>query len=303
ALHEAAVELALARLAGRTDAHRAGGRAERQLELLGVRVSPSGPAGILRQIAAVRDVPLAIETLGGFRVFRSGSLVPATTWQSQKARDLLKILLARRGAATPRDVLMEALWPGEERSRLANRLSVALSTARSVLEPERTGEESQVLWADKRAVGLDLESVVVDVEEFLAEGTEGLELRAAGSAGALERLEHAVALYRGDFLEGDAYEDWAAPLREEARALYAEVTHALAEDASAGDQHELAARYYLRILGRDAHDEAAHLGLVASLAGAGRHGEARRRYGVYCRRMEEIGVEAAPFPARPPAAP
>lgn len=29
---------------------------------------------------------------------------------------------------------------------------------------------------------------------------------------------------------------------------------------------------------------------------AGRHGEARRRFGIYVERMEEIGVEAAPFP-------
>lgn len=50
-------------------------------------------------------------------------------------------------------------------------------------------------------------------------------------------------------------------------------------------------------LARDPFDEGAHLGLVAALVAAGRHGEARRRYGFYATKMEEISVEAAPFPA------
>jgi DNA-binding SARP family transcriptional activator len=64
-------------------------------------------------------------------------------------------------------------------------------------------------------------------------------------------------------------------------------------------------RLYLRILDHDPYDEDAHLGLVDVLAVAGRHGEARRRYGVYTARMEELDLEAASYPAvrgRPPDA-
>jgi hypothetical protein len=45
------------------------------------------------------------------------------------------------------------------------------------------------------------------------------------------------------------------------------------------------------------YDEGAHLGLVAALLAAGRHGEARRRDGFYAGKMEEIAVQAAPLPA------
>jgi DNA-binding SARP family transcriptional activator len=51
------------------------------------------------------------------------------------------------------------------------------------------------------------------------------------------------------------------------------------------------------VLERDAYDEEAHLGLVATLVAAGRHGEARRRYRIYGEQMGELGVEAAPFPS------
>ncbi|MGH7539945.1 MAG: hypothetical protein ACRELC_02995, partial [Gemmatimonadota bacterium] len=54
--------------------------------------------------------------------------------------------------------------------------------------------------------------------------------------------------------------------------------------------------FYLRLLERDPYDEPAHLGLVRALEAAGRHGEARRCFRVYCSRMDTIGVESAPFP-------
>ncbi|HXG25349.1 MAG TPA: hypothetical protein VNL94_00635 [Candidatus Binatia bacterium] len=43
-------------------------------------------------------------------------------------------------------------------------------------------------------------------------------------------------------------------------------------------------------------------GEVLERAAAGRHGEARRRYGIFAARMAEIGVEAAPFPSPDAAA-
>jgi DNA-binding SARP family transcriptional activator len=296
-VHEAEVEAALARLSSGSDALRVSSRAERRLRTLGVRESTLGPAGLLRFIARPDDDEVAIETLGNFRVLRAGVPIPASEWQSQKARDLLKILVARRGATTPRDLLMEALWEEGDPAKLANRLSVALNTVHSVLDPQKAYELNHFVWADKRAVGLDLSRVVIDVEVFLEEAAEGLELRAGGSTGARERLEHAFALYRGDFLEGDTYEEWAVSLREEARALYLDVAHGLAEDATCQQRHDDAVRYSLRILDRDPHDERAHLRLISSFVESSRHGEARRRYRLYCERMEEIGVEWAPFPA------
>ena len=47
--------------------------------------------------------PLTLQTLGGFRVLRQGIPVPADAWKSKKARDLLKILAARRGRPVARD--------------------------------------------------------------------------------------------------------------------------------------------------------------------------------------------------------
>ena len=74
------------------------------------------------------------------------------------------------------------------------------------------------------------------------------------------------------------------------------MTRSLADTAAEHGDADGATRYFLRILERDAYDEEAHLGLVAALLAAGRHGEARRRYGLYATKMDEMGVEAAPLP-------
>jgi DNA-binding SARP family transcriptional activator len=271
-------------------------QAERRLRALGVRVGAEVAAGLLRAVAAPPRDPVRIQALGGFRVLRAGEPVPVEEWQSRKARELLKFLVARRGRPVPREALMEALWPDEDPARLSNRLSVALSTVRAVLDPERRYASDRFVQADKHVVGLD--DVPVDVEEFLTAAAAGLDRFTSGErAEALSLLASAEISYTGDFLEDDPYEDWAVSLREEARMVYLAVARTLARSAAAAGEHDLAVRYHLRVLERDTYDEEAHLGLVATLAMAGRHGEARRRYRIYGQKMDELGVEPTPFPS------
>ena len=111
---------------------------------------------------------------------------------------------------------------------------------------------------------------------------------------ALAHLEAAEALYAGEFLEEDAYEDWASSLREEAIASYASVLRALGEAALERGDHDAVVRYQLRIIESDAWDERAHLDLVACLQAEGRHGEARRRYERVIARIASI-VSRAPL--------
>jgi DNA-binding SARP family transcriptional activator len=250
--------------------------------------------------AAEQESGVAIRSLGAFRVFRSGELVPLTAWQSRKARTLLKILVARRGRPATREYLMDALWPEESPDLVTRRLSVALSTVRAVLDPEKHSPPDRFVIADKDAIRLNLANLPVDLEAFLAAAGEGLARYGDGDAvGAEVQLAAAERAYEGDFLEEDIYEDWAMALREEARSAFVMVLRALAVIAEVSNRSDDAVRRYLRILELDPWDESAHLALVATMERAGRHGEARRRYLSYASHMEEIGAPAAPFPAGP----
>jgi DNA-binding SARP family transcriptional activator len=285
-----AVELALARLA--TPPNRAEiVLARRKLQRLGVRESAAGAAGLLMALGPEEAAPLALQTLGAFRVLREGEPLPAAAWRSKRAKEALKMLVARRGRPISRAALIEALWPEEDPARTVNRLSVALSTVRANVRPE-------LVLSDAEAVSLDVQAIDVDVENFLAQANAGLSLLRAGRADdAHELLESAESLYTGDFLEENPYDDWAVPLREEARAAYISMAGTLAELAQAAGDHDAAIRYRLRMVERDAFDEQAHLGLVSAFAAAGRHGEARRAYAAYVSRLASIGAEPAPFSA------
>lgn len=252
----------------------------------------------VRAAVADRDPALSIQTLGGFRVLRGGEPVPLAAWQSRKARDLVKILVARRGRPVSRETLISLLWPGERADRAANRLSVALSTARSVLGPHRDAAR-QCVVTEGDLVRLDLDVVSVDVLTFLADAHRGLCAGRRGRPEAWPLLRAAEAAYTGDFLEEDPYEDWSTELREEARLTYLQVAVALARHTGETGEHVTASRYCLRILERDQYNEPAHLALVRALVGAGSHGEARRRYRAYVARMTEIDVEPRPFPDVP----
>ncbi len=189
-------------------------------------------------------------------------------------------------------------WPGDDPAKLGNRLALALSTLRSVLDLEKRFAAEHFVRADRESMSLDLDSVLVDVEVFLHEAENGLALRAAGETEeATEWLAQAEGLYAGDVLEGDPYGDWAVSIREEARAAYISTARALAEDASAAGHEELALRYLLRVLGHDHYDEHAHLALVSTFERSGRRGEARRAYRTYVARMEELGAVPPRFPA------
>ncbi len=260
-----------------------------ELALRGVQPE-LGPAGFVLRARGKNDA-LAITTLGRFSVSRDGQAIPLVAWQSRKARDLLKMLVARRGRSLTRDAAAEALWPNEEPARLPNRLSVALSTLRRVLDPERAHPPDHLIAADNQSLALRMERVSVDVAVFLDAAAGGVALASEGDWSAAEqKLRKAEGLYTGDFLEEDLYEDWAVDCREEARSAAQEVTRLLARAASSRNNEEDAIRYLRRLLERDPYDADAWAALVGAQLRLRRYGEARRQHSVYARRMAELAI-------------
>jgi DNA-binding SARP family transcriptional activator len=273
------------------------GPAEHRLRTMGVRGATRHAAGPLRWLAGGEAPPaVQLRTLGGFVLLRDSVPVTAEQWRSRKARDLLKLLVARHGRAMSREAAAELLWPGEPPEPLPNRLSVALSTLRSVLDPARRFDADHFVRADKTSLGLG--ALDVDVLSFLHTAREGMRHLAAGRPDrARSELTAAEAAYSGAFLPEDPYPQWSAGLRDEARGTYLRTLRTLADLSAAAGDTDAAVQYLLRLLGHDSHDEPAHLRLIAVLRAGGRHGEARRRYDRYIELMTDIDVVPAPFPS------
>jgi ATP/maltotriose-dependent transcriptional regulator MalT/DNA-binding SARP family transcriptional activator len=269
-------------------------RAERVLQ-------DAGAWGVLAEARreSGRDAtsPVSIATLGGFRVSRGGEPVDVSAWGSRKARDLVKLLVARRGAPVVRDEATALLWP-DEPDRSARRLSVLLSTVRTVFDPAKEKPAEHFVAADHDTMWLVRDHVDIDVERFLADAAEGRRMLASGDADkASALLARAAAHYLGEFFADDPYADWAAGLRALAKHTFVDTCFELAKLADGNQEFSEAIRYWLRILDVDPYDEDAHLGMIRSLRAQRRHGEARRAYRAYCTRMAELDLEPTPFPS------
>lgn len=287
----ARVELGIARRAADPDAPHRAAIAERRLQAWGC--SPAGGAFAHRVISGALDTPkVTIRALGVLAVERDGRPLPRSAWGSRKARELLKFLVVHRGRAITREELAEHLWPGEAYQDVSNRLSIALSVARSALVGDRDAKSSAPLIVDGDRVGLDLTRVNVDVEDFQRAAGRGLDAAHRGDREeARQALDLAEEAYTGDLYEDDRDAMWIADYREELHSLYLTVTRTLADLVSAQDP-DLALRLWLRVLDRDPYDEPVHHQVCRALVRSGRHGEARRRHRLYARMMAELDLSA-----------
>ncbi|BCJ73619.1 hypothetical protein CS0771_31630 [Catellatospora sp. IY07-71] len=241
-----------------------------------------------------------IQVMGQFRVLVDGEPVPAASWQSRKARDLLRILITRRGRPTSREELTELLWEPtpDEADKVGHRLAALLSILRGVLDPGRRAATDHFITADASNLALNLDRLVIDVEAFLDDARHGLRLHARGASDQAGPLLRAAEAGYAEVFAGDPYDTWLHALREEARAVYLHVTRVLAELSRRAGDCDDAVRYLLRILSHDPYDEQSHRDLVTVHLDAGRYGEARRGYDRYAAAMAELGLPAPTASAR-----
>jgi DNA-binding SARP family transcriptional activator/ATP/maltotriose-dependent transcriptional regulator MalT len=294
AVEAARILVVLGQLPGADNGDRLGGLlAAEQLALAGALVDRAASMSAGRAPGAGGPVyqTVVIQALGRFEVHLDGHPVPASQWQSRKARDLVRILVARRGRPVPRGELCELLWPDDDPERTGHRLSVLLSIVRGVLDPAKTFAPDHFLVADQACIALDISRVRVDVEEFLAHVAHARRLVERGApAEGRTVLVAADRQYRADAFEDEPYADWNGPLREEARAAYLSLLRMLAQTSHATSGPAAAVGYLLRLLERDPYDQPAHRALVRALVAGGQHGEARRAFTRYGDAMRDIGV-------------
>ncbi|HEY0414895.1 MAG TPA: AAA family ATPase, partial [Gaiellaceae bacterium] len=153
-----------------------------------------------------------IDLLGGFAARLDGAAVEPNAWRLRKARDLVKLLALAPRHRLHREQVMDALWPDRGPGSAANNLNQAVHAARRAL-----GHDAILL----RDEVLSLEAEV-DVDRF--------EAAAAGAvrAGSAAACRAALALYPGELLPENRYDDWAEARRARAAELAARLDEAAA---------------------------------------------------------------------------
>jgi ATP/maltotriose-dependent transcriptional regulator MalT/DNA-binding SARP family transcriptional activator len=249
----------------------------------------------LHRIALRPPAPLRLFALGSFQVMRGKEPIAEQDWGRKAARRLLRILIAKRNQTVPREVLIDLLWPEANTASGMKRLKALVHHLRRTLEPDLVSEDpSSYIALEGDGYAFRPQATVwLDADEFVTRVRQADRLTHQGLTDeALAEYAAADALYRGDFLEEDLYEDWCALERESLRETHLRALDALAAGYLTQSQYDRAADCYRRALAADPLRESAHRGLMIALARSGRRAEALRQYQT-CRKasLEEIGVE------------
>jgi DNA-binding SARP family transcriptional activator len=173
---------------------------------------------------------LRIELFGTLNVQVDGHSLPDSAWRSRQERRLLAMLAAARGRLIAADRLYEWLWPGSDSASAAVNLRSAISSLRRILEPEANRASRRYILTRSGGYAWNMESGAwIDVDEFLVLTEPTVTDDVVAAKREAERLERAVALYRGDFLEDEQDLAWVIMERERLRARYLDALRRLAE--------------------------------------------------------------------------
>ena len=156
---------------------------------------------------------VSVTLLGGFGAEVDGVPVPDSAWRLRKAKELVKLLALADGHHLHREQAMDALWPDRDLAAAANNLNQAVHAARRALGAEAIELQDGLLRLDA-----DL-----DVEAFERAATDARRDRTAAAC------ERALALYGGELLPENRYDDWAELERGRLAAIHEELEQMLDE--------------------------------------------------------------------------
>jgi DNA-binding SARP family transcriptional activator/tetratricopeptide (TPR) repeat protein len=211
-----------------------------------------------------------VTLLGRFAVTVGGVPVTEASWRRRHAAAVVKVLALAPGRRLHREQVIDLVWPEDTMAEAVPKLHKAAHFARRAL-----GVPDAVVLRGDQVVLCSGGSVTVDAVWF------GELARQALAAGDATAASEALALYGGELLPADRYEEWAETRREQLRQYHLDL---------------------LRLAGRweavaelDPGDERAHLALMRRHAANGDRHAALRQFDRLDRALrQELGVAPGP---------
>ncbi|MBK8003304.1 MAG: winged helix-turn-helix domain-containing protein [Gemmatimonadetes bacterium] len=223
---------------------------------------------------------LRLKTFGGLAIRRNGA--PVEGAGAQRRRLALLALLAEAGErGVSRERLLGLLWPDSDLERGRKNLAQAVYALRRDLG----ADELITGTADLR---LNTDHISSDLHDFRRAAAEG-------------RLEDAVALYEGPFLDGvyldeaPEFDRWAEQERNVLAHEYVAALEQLAKRATQAGDHRTAVGHWRKLANADPLNAQVAAGLMQALAAAGDRAAALQHYRVYEMLLrQELEIEPDP---------
>ena len=252
----------------------------------------TGEYAIPSPAGAAAPSALRVRALGGLAIERDGAPLPDTAWSYAKPRELLLFLLCHPEGRTREQVGL-AMWPDASAGQLRNNFHVTVHHLRRVLG----GPQWVRLEQGRYRVAPD-RPVDFDARTFESAAAGALRLARRGDP-AIDELRAALALYGGEFLDGEPVGDWHLELRDRLQRLHADALLALGDALLRADAPADAEPVLERLVRAEPLNEAAHRALIVCRARRGDQAGALRQYQQLTR---VLGTELGARPAAESAA-
>jgi DNA-binding SARP family transcriptional activator len=234
---------------------------------------------------------LRLRLLGGFSAWVDGEPVDEGAWKRRKVSRLLKLLALAPRHRLHREQVVSLLWPQLAPRAAAQNLHHTLYRARHALEP---GLERR---AEPRFLRLHNDLIELAPADPLTSDLQAFELAAAVALASrdVERYTGALALFGGELLPEDRFEEWAIDRRDATQATFVELLLGVADLERERERFDAAIGALKRVIAVEPLHEDAQARLIALNGLAGRRHLAVLHYERFQQLLRtQLGAEPLP---------
>ena len=255
----------------------------------------AAPVAASVAVAAKPVTDLTINMLGPVEIFRDPARAFAPdAWTTKRARDILCFIASRRHRRASKDVIIDTFWGEADFEVVEKNFHPTISHIRKALNSNQPLKQNFLLYRDGDYQLSPNFSYWIDTEEFerfVAEGETARRARAFDQC--IAAYEKAIALYRGEFMQG-SYEDWVEEQRSYYREQYLRMLEALAAVAQKVEDWPRALDLAQQILRDDPFREDIHCMMMRAQAATGNRAAIKEHYETLRRLLhKELNVEPA----------
>jgi ATP/maltotriose-dependent transcriptional regulator MalT/DNA-binding SARP family transcriptional activator len=256
-----------------------------------VATTPVSVSEIELATTAVTD--LTVNMLGPVQIIRDPTRpLAADAWPTRRARDIFCFILSRRHHRASKDTIIDTFWGETDFEVVEKNFHPTVSHIRKALNSNQPLKQNFLLYRDGDYQLNSEFSYRIDTEDFdrlLSEGENARRARQFDES--IRAYESALALYRGEFMQG-SYELWVDEQRSYYREQYLRLLEALAEVALTAADWPKVMQLAQLIIRDDQFREDIHCMVMRAHAALGNRGAVKDQFEGLKRILgSELGVE------------
>jgi ATP/maltotriose-dependent transcriptional regulator MalT/DNA-binding SARP family transcriptional activator len=240
-------------------------------------------------------VDLTMNMLGSVEIFRDSARPFAPdAWTTRRAREILCFIASRPHRRAPKDTIVDTFWRDIDLKVIEKNFHPTMSHIRKALNSNQPLKQNFLGYRDGEYQLNPEFSYQIDIEEFDRLISEGETARRERDFDrCIKFYEQAVALYRGEFMQG-SYDSWVEEQRSYYREQYLRMLESLAAVSEKKQEFVQAMALAQKILRDDPFREDIHCMIMRAQAALGNRVAVKEQYETLRGLLQtELGVEPA----------